>query len=214
MPKDGHDTIPHYIKSSVVTPDDWKRVKAERFRLDDPARIADVAALKQQHPPTRELCPGSSLRLDDRQDSRHAGRSRARPMPATTTRKMIEEHGGGPAACWWSGIFDQVLSQIDFDYARAGRTSVFKNGPIVSVDFYKNVITAALQADQQAFARGGDLTCGTPTATATCGRFCRACLRAGSTASSRTNETVARIRRSCWTNTTGSCEIHGRGGQD
>ena len=31
VPLDGHDTIPHYIKSSVVTPDDWNKVKAERF---------------------------------------------------------------------------------------------------------------------------------------------------------------------------------------
>ena len=28
VPKDGHDTIPHYIKASVATPDDWKRCKA------------------------------------------------------------------------------------------------------------------------------------------------------------------------------------------
>jgi len=34
VPKDGHDTIPHYIKASIVTPEDWKRVKAERFRRD------------------------------------------------------------------------------------------------------------------------------------------------------------------------------------
>lgn len=42
VPKDRHDTIPHYIKASVVTPDDWKRVKEERFRVDDPARTLDV----------------------------------------------------------------------------------------------------------------------------------------------------------------------------
>ena len=36
VPKDGHDTIPHYIKASIVTPDDWKRCKEERFRRDDP----------------------------------------------------------------------------------------------------------------------------------------------------------------------------------
>ena len=37
--KDGHDTIPHYVKASIVTPEDWKRCKAERMRRDDPARI-------------------------------------------------------------------------------------------------------------------------------------------------------------------------------
>ena len=39
IPKDGHDTIPHYVKASIVTPEDWKRCKAERMRRDDPARI-------------------------------------------------------------------------------------------------------------------------------------------------------------------------------
>lgn len=38
VPKDGHATIPHFLKASIVTPDDWKRVKTERFRRDDPVR--------------------------------------------------------------------------------------------------------------------------------------------------------------------------------
>ena len=29
VPKDGHDTIPHYISPSIVTPDDWKRCREE-----------------------------------------------------------------------------------------------------------------------------------------------------------------------------------------
>ena len=38
MPKTGKSSIPHYLKSSVVTPDDWMAVKKERFNVDDPAR--------------------------------------------------------------------------------------------------------------------------------------------------------------------------------
>ena len=33
VPKDGHDTIPHYLKSSIVTPDDWKRAKEPGARV-------------------------------------------------------------------------------------------------------------------------------------------------------------------------------------
>ena len=54
VPKDRHDTIPHYIKASVVTPADWKKVKAERFRLDDPVRIIDIETLKKAHPADRD----------------------------------------------------------------------------------------------------------------------------------------------------------------
>ena len=58
VPKDGHDTIPHYIKSSIATPEDWKRIKAEKMRLDDPKRIVDVESLKKQHPPDRDYPVG------------------------------------------------------------------------------------------------------------------------------------------------------------
>jgi uroporphyrinogen decarboxylase len=46
VPKDDHDTIPHYIKATIETPEDWKICKEERFRLDDPARVIDVELLK------------------------------------------------------------------------------------------------------------------------------------------------------------------------
>ena len=62
VPLDGHDTIPHYLKSSIVTPDDWKRCKEERFRLDDAERILDVAAIHARHPPTRDYPLGVNWR--------------------------------------------------------------------------------------------------------------------------------------------------------
>ena len=54
VPLDDHDTIPHFIKSTIETPDDWQKCKRERFRLDDPARILDVEKIKQDHPPDRD----------------------------------------------------------------------------------------------------------------------------------------------------------------
>src|SRR5208283_3878283 len=53
VPIDGHDTIPHFLRASIVTPEDWKRAKAERFRRDDPARKVDADALRNAHPPDR-----------------------------------------------------------------------------------------------------------------------------------------------------------------
>ena len=34
VPLDGHDTIPHFIKSSIETPDDWAKVKADMDKQD------------------------------------------------------------------------------------------------------------------------------------------------------------------------------------
>jgi len=55
IPKDGHDTIPHFLKSSITTPDDWKRVKAEHFDPQHPDRKVDIAALKKRLPPDRDV---------------------------------------------------------------------------------------------------------------------------------------------------------------
>ena len=54
VPKDDHDTIPHFLQASVVTPDDWKRCKEERFRRDDPERSIDVEQLRARHPSSRD----------------------------------------------------------------------------------------------------------------------------------------------------------------
>jgi len=54
VPMDGHDTIPHFLDSSVKTPDDWKRVKEERFDRRHPDRKADIAAILRDHPANRD----------------------------------------------------------------------------------------------------------------------------------------------------------------
>ena len=54
VPLDGHDTIPHYTKSAVVTPEDWKIVKEERFQRGTPERKIDIEALKQRFPEDRD----------------------------------------------------------------------------------------------------------------------------------------------------------------
>jgi uroporphyrinogen decarboxylase len=54
IPKDRHDTIPHYIGATIVTPDDWKKCKAERFRVDDDSRVPSPEAVLKRHPNDRD----------------------------------------------------------------------------------------------------------------------------------------------------------------
>lgn len=139
IPKDGHDTIPHFIKSSIETPDDWKRVKEERFRRDDPSRKVDVEKLKAMHPDNRDYPLGV-----------YCGSMIGR------IRNMLTFEGLAYACCDYPGMvedmvetccvlvedfLDQVLPHIDFDFASGWEDICFKNGPIVSVDFFKNVVT-------------------------------------------------------------------------
>jgi hypothetical protein len=138
VPLDGHDTIPHYIKASIVTPEDWHRVKEERFRFDDPARGVDVEALRRKHPPGRDYpigvhCGSMIGRIRDMLTLE--GIAYAMYDYPDMVEDMVETH------CVMVEIWlDQVLGKIDFDYATGWEDIAFKNGPIVGVDFFRSVV--------------------------------------------------------------------------
>jgi uroporphyrinogen decarboxylase len=138
VPSDGHDTIPHFLKSSIVTPDDWKRCKEERFRVGDPERIPDVEALRQQHPADRDYPLGLScgsmigkvrdlLTFEGLAYAAHDYPSMVEDMVETCC-VLVESH------------LDHVLGQVEFDFAWGWEDICFKNGPIVSPDFFRDVV--------------------------------------------------------------------------
>ncbi len=138
VPKDGHDTIPHFIKSSITTPEDWKRVKAERFRMDDPVRKIDVAAVKKNHPVDRTYplgvwCGSMIGRIRDMLT--FEGLAYATFDYPDMVEDMVE------TSCQLAeNALDQVLGKIDFDFATGWEDICFKNGPIISLDFFNKVI--------------------------------------------------------------------------
>ena len=138
VPKDGHDTIPHYVRATVVTPDDWAREKEIRFRMDDPNRIVDIAALKQQHPPTHEYPLGvncGSMIGYVRNMLTFEGLAYATYDYPEMVEDMVE------TSCLLVEKFlDQVLPHFAFDFASGWEDICFKNGPIVSVDFFNSIV--------------------------------------------------------------------------
>ncbi len=138
IPRDGHDTIPHFIKSSITNPHDWQRVKAERFRRDDPARRIDVATIKQQHPSNRDYPLGvncGSMIGKIRDLLTFEGLAYAIYDYPEMVEDMVET-----ACVLVEDFLDQVLGQIDFDYASGWEDICYKGGPIVSKKFFKNVV--------------------------------------------------------------------------
>jgi len=138
IPKDGHDTIPHYIKASIVTPEDWQRCKAERMQRSDPARRVDIAQLKKAHPSSRDYplgvyCGSMIGRIRDMLT--FEGLAYATYDYPEMVEDMVET-----ACVLVEDFLDQVLGKIDFDFASGWEDICFKNGPIVSVDFFKNVV--------------------------------------------------------------------------
>ncbi len=139
VPKDGHDTIPHYLRSSIVTPDDWKKVKEERFGINHPDRIADVEAMKKAHPPDRDYALGV-----------HCG------SMIGCVRNMLTVEGLAYASFDYPDMvadmieircqlvehfLDQVLGKIDFDYATGWEDIACKSGPLVSDSIFRDIVT-------------------------------------------------------------------------
>jgi uroporphyrinogen decarboxylase len=143
VPLDGHDTIPHYIRSSIETPDDWKKVKNERMRVDDPARKIDISALQKRHPADRDYPLGvhcGSMIGKIRDMLTFEGLAYACHDYPTMVEDMVE------TACQLvENYLDQILPHFTFDYASGWEDICYKGGPIVSVKFFKTVVMPRYQ---------------------------------------------------------------------
>ena len=139
IPKDGHSTIPHFIRSTITTPDDWKKVKAERFRLDDRDRRVDIESLKKIYTPDRDFPLGvwvGSMIGKIRDMLTFEGLAYAVFDYPEMVEDMVET-----ACIQVENFLDQVLPHFNFDYAAGWEDICFKSGPIVSPKFFRNVIT-------------------------------------------------------------------------
>ena len=140
VPLDGHDTIPHFIKSSIETPDDWQKIKAARFRLADPDRIIDPAALKQHWDPPERVYPlgvwVGSMIGKVRDMLTFEGLAYAIYDYPAMVEDMVET-----ACVMVEHYLDQILPHIAFDFAAGWEDICYKAGPIVSPRWFKRVIT-------------------------------------------------------------------------
>lgn len=138
VPADGHNTIPHFLKSSILTPEDWEKCKEERFRRDDPDRKPDVEALKKLYPADRDFPVGLScgsmigkirdvLTFEGLAFACFDHPEMVEDMVETCC-VLVEDH------------LDAILGEVDFDFAWGWEDICFKSGPIVSIDFFKNVV--------------------------------------------------------------------------
>ncbi|MGH4050862.1 MAG: hypothetical protein ACREVX_05840 [Clostridium sp.] len=140
VPNDGHDTMPHFIKSSIITPEDWEKCKSQNFRVDDPSRKVNIEELKSLHPTTRQYPLGvdcGSMIGKIRDMLTFEGLAYACFDYPEMVEDMVET-----CCLIVEDFLDQILPHFDFDFASGWEDICFKNGPIVSVDFFKNVVTS------------------------------------------------------------------------
>jgi hypothetical protein len=140
QPMDGHSTIPHYIKSQISTPDDWKKVKAERFGPDHPDRTIDIESLKAVHKPdeVRDYPLGvycGSMIGKIRDMLTFEGLCYAVYDYPEMVEDMVET-----CCVLVENFLDRVLPHFQFDYASGWEDICFKNGPIVPPSFFRDVL--------------------------------------------------------------------------
>lgn len=138
IPKDSHSTIPRFSEASVVTPEDWEKLKEERFSLDHPDRIIDIEALRQRHPEPRDYPLGvdcGSLIGKIRDMLTFEG-----PAYAIHDYPKMVEHMVETTCQLVEHALDQLLPYFRFDFASGWEDICFKNGPIVSLDFFSSVV--------------------------------------------------------------------------
>jgi hypothetical protein len=138
IPIDQHDTIPHYLKASIVTPDDWEKCKKEKFRRDDPDRLPDIEELKRIHPSDRDypLGIGAGSMIGKVRDMlTFEGLAYACYDYPEMVEDMVET-----GCVLVDDSLDRLLSHFNFDFADGWEDICFKNGPIVTVDFFREVV--------------------------------------------------------------------------
>ena len=153
VPVDGHDTIPHFLKSSIETPDDWKRCKEERFRRDEPARKPDIEALERTYPADRDYVlgvgTGSMIGLV-RNLLTVEGLAYACYDYPDMVEDMVETQ-----CLLVEDFLDEVLPHFGFDYACGWEDICFKSGPLVTLDFFEQVVVPRYKRIHRKLAAAG-----------------------------------------------------------
>ena len=143
VPIDGHDTIPHYLGSSINTPADWETVKRERFRRDDPARRQDIEALKRKHPADRDYALGvntGSMIGRVRNLLTVEGLAYATYDYPEMVEDMVET-----SCLLVEDTLDQLLPHFEFDFAEGWEDICYSAGPLVSVSFFRDIVVPRYQ---------------------------------------------------------------------
>ena len=135
---DNRSSIPRFTASAVETPEDWDRVKKERFQVDIPSRAIDVEALKIEHSADRDYPLGvhcGSMIGKIRDMLTFEGICLAWAEYPEMLEDMVE------ACCVIvEHMLDQVLGEVDFDFASGWEDICYNRGPILPPSFIKSVV--------------------------------------------------------------------------
>jgi uroporphyrinogen decarboxylase len=136
----GGSSIPHFLKSSIETPEDWKRIKEEHFDVQHPGRVIDIPSFKKKFgdDESRDFPLGidcGSMIGKIRDLLTFEGLAYAIYDYPEMVEDMVE------TSCRLVEFaLDQLLPAFQFDYASGWEDICFNHGPIVGIDFFRDVV--------------------------------------------------------------------------
>ncbi|MCL2189731.1 MAG: hypothetical protein FWC16_12225 [Defluviitaleaceae bacterium] len=131
-------TIPHYTKSAIETPDDWAKIKAERFNPASPTRKPNVEEILARHPNNRDYPLGidaGSMIGKIRDMLTFEGICYAWADYPEMLDDMVET-----CCALVENHIDALLGKIEFDFASGWEDICFNHGPILPPKFFREVV--------------------------------------------------------------------------
>jgi len=160
----GGSSVPHFLKSSINSPDDWKKMKAEHFDLKHPGRLINIEAVKRKLADDTKLfervndvygitdSESGAIQPESERDyplGVYCGSMIGKVRDILTFEglayaiydypEMVEDMVETMCQCTEYAL-DQLLPHFEFDFASGWEDICFNHGPIVSVDFFKNIV--------------------------------------------------------------------------
>jgi len=140
LPEGSGSTIPRFIKASVTTPEDWKEMKEKHFDINHSGRVINIEEIKKRIPPDegRDFPLGiscGSMIGKIRDMLTFEGLAYAIYDYPEMIEDMVET-----VCLIVEDSLDQLLPHFKFDFASGWEDICFNHGPIVSPDFFKEVV--------------------------------------------------------------------------
>jgi uroporphyrinogen decarboxylase len=140
------DVIPHFLSSSIQTPEDWKIIKEERLNVNHPSRNIPMEYIKQQqewYPDDHEYPLGiyvGSLIGKVRDLLTFEGLSYAWFDYPEMVEDMVE------TCCQLiEKYLDQMLPHFSIDYAMGWEDISFNSGPLITIDLWERIVVPRYQ---------------------------------------------------------------------
>ncbi|MCK6471561.1 MAG: hypothetical protein L6R28_07430 [Planctomycetes bacterium] len=137
IPKDGHSTIPHYLKFPIENEADWKEFK-KRLDPDDPFRFPEDMAEKIRRYKARDYPLGVSVGSLFGWIRNWMGFENA-CMAVREDHALVEAMMEQITVLVCS-VLEKLLPQLEFDYAHFWEDMAFKGGPMISPRDFKELM--------------------------------------------------------------------------